>query len=279
MAGPSADQHEPTEIVFDVTKAIDDVRFLGLLDRSGASGNKLTGLFDWRCDKCASYNRDATLVEPQQAFLSRWVCRHCEQVTIVRFRARASAEWVAEHALAITGKALCHLAENELVAAGSIVGERPRKQRSQRLFAWIAIPALTMLVILGLSDMRRLAHSSAALKDRGALSAQAGATSRLPGSWLSENGTERLTFSHVDPVSLRGSGVYFPERGRPGERFWFDVTHEDVRGEQVNIRPCREDSGQGSEVTIYMPANGGSLTWIDIESGRPIFKVYRRAED
>jgi hypothetical protein len=127
--------------------------------------------------------------------------------------------------------------------------------------------------------MRRLAHSSAALKDQAPLAPRTGAVSRLPGSWISENGLERLTFTQIDPVSLRGSGVRFPERGRPGDRFWFDVTHEDVRGEQVDIRPWREDSGQGSEVTIYIPANGGSLTWIDIETGRPIFKVYRRAED
>jgi len=95
MSSPSVDHHEPTEIFFDVTKPIEDVSFLGLLDRSGGDGNRLTGLFDWHCRQCATLNRDAAMVEPQQSFLSRWVCGNCAQVTVVRFRARASVEWVA----------------------------------------------------------------------------------------------------------------------------------------------------------------------------------------
>jgi len=73
--------------------------------------------------------------------------------------------------------------------------------------------------------------------------------------------------------------VHFSGHGRPGDRFGFDVTHEDLKGEQVDIRPWRDDSSQSAEVTIYIPANGGSLTWIDVDGGRPIFKIYRRAED
>lgn len=279
MPDPLTDHHEPCELVFDVTKPVEGVEFLGLLDRTSEPGNKLTGLFDWQCRGCATPNRDATVVEPQQAFLSRWVCRQCERVTIVRFRARPSADWVAGHALAITGKALCHLAENELMADAAVTEHRTQKQANQRLFAWIVIPALLALIMLGLSDIRRLAHSSAAIEARRQLTPPAGALSRLLGSWVSEEGAHRLTFTHIDPVSLKGAGVQFSGNHRPGDRFWFDVTHQDARGEQLDIRPWREDLGHAPEVSLYIPSKGRTLTWIDIESAKPIFRVYRRVDD
>jgi hypothetical protein len=200
-------------------------------------------------------------------------------VTVVRFRARASSDWVAGHALAITGAALCHLAEHELEADAAVDENRTKKQERQRLFAVIAVPALLALLLLGLSDMRRLADSSGALSTRRQSAPQTGAVSRLLGSWMSEDGAGRLTFTHVDPVSLEGSGVQFSGNQRPGDRFCFDIMHEDVRGEQINIRPWREGAGHAPEVSLYIPVDGGTLTWIAIEGGKPIFRVYRRVDD
>jgi len=279
MPKPHTDHHKPCELVFDITKPVGGLKFLGLLDRAGEPGHELTGLFDWQCHGCAGLNRDATVVEPQQAFLSRWVCRHCERVMVVRFRARASGDWVAGHALAITGAALCHLAEHELVADAAVDENRTKKRERQRLFALIAVPSLLVLLLLGLSDVRRLADSSAAIITHRQSVPQTGAVSRLLGSWVSEDGADRLTFTHVDPVSLEGSGVQFSGNRRPGDRFSFDITHEDVRGEQINIRPWREGSGHAPEVSLYIPANGRALTWIGIEGGKPIFRVYRRVDD
>lgn len=289
MPNPLTDHNGSSEVVFDVTKPTDGIAFLGLLDRSGEPGNKLTGLFDWQCHGCGSLNRDAAMVEPQQAFLSRWLCRHCEQATIVRFRARGSAEWVAEHTLAITGKALCHLAEDELATDAVATETRLRKRASQRLFAWIAIPALLMLVFLGLRDMQSPSSSSASPAAIGQEPQRATALSRLPGLWVSEDGKDQLYFGRLDTASRRGTCVHFSGNRRPGDRFWFDVTHEGPRGEQLVISPWRKHlegaeahispATDVSEATIYIPLQGGALTWIDIQGGRPIFKVYRRVND
>lgn len=289
MPSPLIDHNESSAVVFDITKPIEGIKFIGLLDHSGGAGNKLTGLFDWECRKCGTLNRDAVIVDPEQAFLSRWLCRHCEKATIVRFRARGSAEWVAEHTLAITGKALCHLAEDEL-AADAVATERPvRRRGSQRLFAWITVPALVALVILGLSDMRRLSDLSASSAKSQRGPHQSGALSRLPGRWVSEDGKDRLYFGHIDAVSRRGTYVHFFQNRRPGDLVWFDVIHEDPRGEKLVIRLWSEPPDVAkanlshktgiSEPTLYLPLRGGSLTWIDIQEGKPILNVYHRVND
>jgi len=289
MSNPLVDHNESSEVVFDITKPIEGIKFLGLLDHSAESGNKLTGLFDWQCHRCAALNRDAVIVEPEQAFLSRWLCRQCEKATIVRFRARGSAEWVAEHTLAITGNALCHLVEDEL-AVDAVATERPVRGRgSQRLFAWIAVPALVALVFLGLSDMRRLSGLSATPKKGGLGPQQSSVLAQLPGQWLREDGKDRLYFGHVDPVSLRSTYVHFHQNRRPGDLVWFDVIHADPREEKLVVRlwsepPTGEKANIShatgiSEATLYIPLHGKSLTWIDIQGGKPILNVYHRVNE
>ena len=289
MPNPPIDHNESSEVVFDIINPVEGIKFLGLLDHSGEPGNRLTGLFDWQCQRCGSLNRDAVIVDPEQAFISRWLCRHCEKAMIVRFRARGSIEWVAEHTLAITGKALCHLTEEEFAADAAAIEHSVRRRASQRLFAWIAVPALIALVLLGLSDMPRLsdALASPTKSERGLH--QSGALSRLPGQWVSEDGKDRLYFGHIDAVSRRGTYVRFFQDRRPGDLFWFDVIHEDPREEKLVIRLWSEHpDGAKANVshetgssgpTLYIPQQGGSLTWIDIEEGKPVLNVYRRVDD
>ena len=283
------DHNDSSEVVFDITNPIEGIKFLGLLDHSGESGNKLTGLFDWQCPQCGVPNRDAVIVEPEQAFLSRWLCRQCEKAMIVRFRARGSAEWVAEHTLAITGKALCHLAEDELAFDGIATERLVRGRGSQRLFAWIAVPALIALVFLGLSDMRRFSDLSASPQKGGLEPVQSTALSQLPGQWLREDGQDRLYFGHIDAVSLRSTYVHFSQNRRPGDLVWFDVIHIDPGGEKLVVRLWSEppDGAKAnmthatgiSEATLYIPLNGNSLTWIDIQGGKPILNVYHRVNE
>ena len=101
------------ELAFDIAKTSGQITFLGLLDRADASGNTLVGLFDWTCQACGAVSQDTVALKPQEEFLAKWPCRSCSRVTLVRFRARAGAEWIAQHTLAVTGNALHIPAEGE----------------------------------------------------------------------------------------------------------------------------------------------------------------------
>lgn len=286
MPGSTVNHNESDAIVFDITKPVEGITFLGLLDRSGQSGNNLTGLFDWRCCHCGTSNRDAVIVETEQAFLSQWLCRGCEEAMIVRFRARGSAEWVAEHTLAITGQDLCHLAEGNFVSdAVSASGNRGERS-GQRLFAWIAIPALVALIFLGLSDMRRFSNVSASGGRAESPSDGSSVTARLPGRWTSDNGQDCLVFGAVDAISHRGTYVHLTDGRRAGESVRFAVISENRGGEQLIIRPLLEEADETgadlsnangpSDVTLYIPVHGRTLTWIDTREGKPLLKAYHR---
>ena len=287
MIDSTTDCHDASELTFDIKKPPEDVTFLGLLDGLGGSGHRLTALFDWKCRECGEVNRDAVVVEPQQGFLARWSCSGCAKVTVLRFRARANADWIAEHTLAVTGSAFCHLAENESVA-DTWIGSRRHTAVSQRLFALIAVPALAALVLLGLSDLRRLANLSASplMGESG----MRGSTVllRLPGSWRSEDGRDELYVSHVDEASQMGTYFRFSENRRPGDCVRFVVLHDDPKQDQLVIRQWRVLSGMShagistvaeGEATLRIPLHGESLTWTDSHGGRPVLKVYHRAGD
>jgi hypothetical protein len=281
MANPANGHNGLDEVVFDVTKPPKGMTFVGLLDNPGEPGRQLTGLFDWDCSQCGARNRDVAMIEPEQAFLSRWLCRSCGVPKVVRFLARPSVEWVAEHTRAVTGAALCHLTEGAPVPVSP-----PRRRGGQGVFAWIAIPALVAIVAVGLSDMGQVSGPSMA----SALSRRAShgsvVLSRLSGQWIKGRGSDLLCFIHVDEVAQRGTYVYFPEGRRPGSCVRFDVVDEDVEEMQVIIRP-RSEPSQGaadrptaaSEATIHIPEHGRSLTWIEIHDGVPCLEVYNRVED
>jgi hypothetical protein len=282
MANPANDHNELDEVVFDVTKPPEGVTFVGLLDKPGEPGRQLTGLFDWDCSKCRSRNRDVAMIEPEQAFLSRWLCRRCGVPTVVRFQARPSVEWVAEHTRAVTGAALCHLIEGEPVP----VSPPLRRRGGQRIFAWIAIPALVAIVAVGLSDLRSVSGPSTASALSSRTSRNSAILSRLSGQWIRGRGSDLLCFIHMDEVAQRGTYVYFPGGRRPGLCVRFDIVDEDVEEKQVIIRP-RSEPSQGatarptvtSEATIHIPEHGKSLTWIEIHNGVPRLEVYNRVED
>ena len=287
MPKPEKDRGGLSEIDFDVTKPPEGVKFVGLLDNPGQPGRQLTGLFDWACSKCVGWNRDVAMVEPEQAFLSRWFCRHCGVAQVVRFRARPSVEWVAEHTLAVAGTALCHLAEAEPVVRHPRTSAKRPRAGGQGVFAWIAIPALIALLWFGLSDMHRLSDpaTASAVPSRGG--GKSTLLSRLRGEWL--KGADRLCFIHVDESSRSGTYVYFPKGQRPGYCVRFEVVSEDAAEEQVIIRPLSETASGGqdngaqavtvSEATLYIPAHGASLTWIEIHGGSPILEVYNHVDD
>ncbi|NLZ06444.1 MAG: hypothetical protein GXY19_14845 [Phycisphaerae bacterium] len=287
MIDSTTDCHDASERAFDVKKPPEDVTFLGLLDGLGDSGHRLTALFDWKCRECGQVNRDAVVVEPQQGFLARWSCGGCAEVTVLRFRARASADWIAEHTLAVTGSAFCHLAESEPVA-DTWIGASRHTAVSQRLFALIAIPALAALVLLGLSDLRRLASLSASPLWGEPGTRGSTVLSRLPGSWRSEDGRDELYVSHVDEASQMGTYIRFSENRRPGDCVRFAVVQEESNREQLVIRQWRVLSGIShtgisavaeGKATLCIPLNGKSLTWTDSHGGRPTLKVYHRAND
>lgn len=289
MSDPSIGHDKSNEVDFDVTKPPKSITFVGLLDPSDKSGNRVNGYFHWRCQGCGACNRDVAVVELQQAFLSRWSCQGCGETTVVRFRSRANAEWIAAHTLAITGRALCQWSDGESDVASPATAARAQKAGNQHVFAWIAVPTLVALILLGLSDIRRPADSAAApawISEKPQASA---ALSRLVGKWTSADGKDLLCFVHVDAASLRGTYVHFPEGRRPGQRVRFEIIHEDPKGERLVIRQWSEDlkgaqagtSGPTGalDASIYIPLRGRSLTWIDIQEGKPVLKVHHRVDD
>lgn len=283
------DYSESAEMQFDVAKSSEMITFLGLLDRSDGSGNELTALFDWRCPGCSGSNRDVALIQSFRTFLCGWSCRHCERATLVRFKARASSEWIAQHTLAVTGRSIDHLTEEEL--PGDVrTSDSPRYQsRNQRLLAAIAIPALLILIGLGLSDMRRVADSSASPSVSPKESYSPAVVSRLLGRWTSDDGNDTLYFVRIDAREGVGEYTHVFPGARSGQRLYFDVIHTDPRGEQLVIRQWQARTAEEEiddplprvawESTIHVPLQGHLLTWIDFRTGDPILKVYHEVMD
>jgi hypothetical protein len=286
----------PIELAFDVTKTSTQVKFLGLLGSPDKSDGGLQGVFDWTCQACGAVNRATIGVEPQQAFLSRWSCTSCSRLTLVQFRARAGAEWIAQHTLAVTGKAFHAPPEDAGLAACARARPRTRKRDGQTIFAWIAIPALLGIILLGVMDMRRVSRTSASphLADSGAPTSTP--STRLEGYWVSEQHDHMLCFEAVDPVSRVGTYTVVSRSSRQADTVPFKILHEEVTGEQVVIRqepdqlsdasesrmaPASAHAGRPdsatSDVTIYVPRDGRSMTWIDMREGQPVVTMYRNA--
>ena len=163
------------------------------------------------------------------------------------------------------------------------------RRRGQGLLAWIAVPALVALIVLLLSDMWRPAASAAAPGGDGVAVRRSVALPRLLGKWMSTDKGHLLCFVHVDPDSLSGTYVQFPRGCRPGWRVRFEVIHEEPEGDRLIIKQWSEDlkgvklepsdGTSALDVSIYIPPGGQSLTWIEIQGGRPVLKVYERVDD
>ena len=273
----------PIQITFDVMRASESVAFSGFVDAPRGSDSKLRGLFDWKCRSCGSANQDVLTFKPQQAFLIRWACPHCAQVTVVQFRSRAMAEWMTQRTLPTKGKAFCDLAEGEAVVQGR-PGNRARiRRRSQRLFGWIAVPALMGIIALGLGDWRRLKRCSAFTLGSARERTTASPLARLKGYWFSRAEARVLCFTHVDPLSGLGKYTMVSRQGGPSGEVHFEVIHEEAAGDRITIRAIdgdAKDSTAGadrSEATLYLDKQNGSLIWADIHQGKPVVVVYQRA--
>ena len=173
----------------------------------------------------------------------------------------------------------------------SHAGSAPRgkRTRGQSAFAWIAVPALVALILLSLSESFRPTSSVAGPGEITQAPHGSAVLPRLHGNWASADKGHLLCFVHVDPDSLSGTYVQFPEGCPPGRRVRFEVIHEDPKGDRLIIKRWTEDlkggkigtsDGTGAlDVSIYIPPGGKSLTWIEIRDGRPVLKVYERVDD
>jgi len=271
------DNHDvAAELAFDVSKGSEDVKFLGFVTDLAQARNDLVGLFAWTCRGCTFLNRSSTIVRPEQAFLARWVCTSCGKVTLVQFRSRANAEWVLQHAVAVTGSAFEERAEDAVVvqkrSRRASAGQRGR----QRIFALVAIPALAVIIALSLSDVYAVPFGRGHVSGPGARQSGVAPASRLAGCWVSEAGDHSLYFGRLDAVSK--TGTYLPIfKSRP-PRPWvrFTVVREDVKGAEIVIRELDETGNvvANSESVLHLPKEGGTLIRVSMARQPPVLTVY-----
>ena len=222
-----------TEVTFDVSKPSGQVEFLGLLDGLAGFGNKLSGLFGWTCHACGTVNRDTAAIEPLQSSLVQWSCKQCSQALVVRFLARSGGDWIAQHSLAITGKAFCHQAE-EPPEEGPCV--RKKSARSgQRTFAWITVPALAAVILLGISDMRRI-RSSRASTDRQRREHSATSYAWLGGYWAGEDPNDRIFFGYMNPTADTGAYTRVARDGSPPRIVRVEIVHEETTDDRLVLQ-------------------------------------------
>lgn len=291
----------PIELVFDITKSSGQMKFLGLSQKPNESDNELVGLFDWTCQACGTVSRDIVVLKRHQVFFARWTCSSCLRVTLVRFRARAVAEWITQHTAAVTGKPIdARDQDNRGAICVVCCGKHPHG--TQIAFAWIAVPALAVIILLGLLDMRRVRNSSAAPQasedstSSGTRQEQSPRTpsARIVGYWVSASKDHVMHFGPVDPVLREGAYIIVHRGGKQPESVRFKVVHEDTAGEQFVIR--KEKTGgetlviqqkgaeiayrlqsEAAEVTLNVAQDGKSMTRVEIRDGEPTMTVYSNA--
>jgi len=271
------DNHEvAAELVFDVSKGSEDVKFLGFVTGLEGPRNDLVGLFAWTCRGCSCHNRSSTIIQPEQAFLARWLCASCGKVTLVQFRSRASAEWVVQHAVALTGAAFAETAESAVVVPKRRRKTRPRQPRRQGVFAVIAIPALALIIALALSDLHSVPLRRGHGSEQGARQSGLAPSLRLAGCWVSETGDHSLYFGRIDPVSKTGSYVPILKSHQPQPWVRFTIVHEDVDGAEMVIRDLDASGNVAAhaESVLHLPKQGGTLIRVSMAQQPPVLTVY-----
>lgn len=272
----------PAEYIFDIAKPSGPVEFCGFIDGLTRSENSLAGLFKWTCRACGTPNHDAAVIQPNQSFLAEWSCNHCDDTTLVRFHARPTTDWVAQHALAITGKALCHLAEKE---SPYVMPAHLRKQFSkpgQKMFAWTTIPLLAVIIVMGSMDIRRIQISSAHPQD-GPGRTSGISYSWLGGLWVSENHDDMLTFGYMNPTAGRGAYTRAARDGRPSQIVRLEIVHEETTDGRLVLRELRDapDSAtpqdKGSNPILYVTRQSDSMIRMTTDPGKPLMTAYYRA--
>ena len=268
------------EVAFDVRKPSGPVEFLGLLDGLGGFGNKLSGLFGWVCPACGTSNKDTAVIEPNQSLLMQWSCNHCSQAMFIRFLARPATDWITQHAVAITGKALCHMADGPPTPEyATRQGKRPTRS-SQRVFAWITVPALAAVIFLGLADMRRAGSSLASLGGEGGRHASA-SYAWLGGHWVSDDMSDALYFGYVNPARRSGTYTRVSRSGRPTDIVRFEIVHEETTDDRLVLReldgpqdPTAPESVCPNAI-LYIARQGTLMMRMTTQQGEPVLTVYR----
>jgi hypothetical protein len=291
----------PIELEFDISKASAQVKFLGLLDGPTGSDKELTGLFDWICQECRTVNQDTVTLKPQRLFLAKWSCSGCSQTTLVRFHARAAAEWIAQHTLAVTGKTFDELARDDDEPLGHIKS-RPRPQNAgQRLFAWVAVPSLCVIILMAVRDVRRIPASSATPQKIEHGLSQSTPSSRIVGYWINESADHVLYFGPIDRVLYIGTYTVVSRGSKRVDTVQFQVIHEEITGEQLVIREEPGEYGkerakrrmearnrqmeiigpsgpvERAEVTLRVSKDGRTMTRVEMWEDEAVITLYHRA--
>lgn len=294
----------PTEIVFDITKPSGQMKFLGLSERASESGNELAGLFDWTCQGCNAVNQDTVVVKPQEVFFAQWTCRSCSRVTVVRFLARAMAEWIAQHTLAVTGRTIDAPPENALAVSCRAACGKRLPPNSHMVLTWILIPVLVVVLLWMVLDMRRVSSSSAAPQTlpNPATSAKTHTSipsmpsARIVGYWIGEHRDHVLCFGPIDRVQRTGAYSIVYRGDSQGTAVPFRILHEETEGEQIVVRKetpsgdrlVVEHQGDeityrvqsdGSEVTFNVAKDGKSMTCLEVRDGEPVATTYYSVGD
>lgn len=236
MSQKNGSHARPSQVVFDVREPSGPVSFLGLVEGRGDPENRLSGLFAWTCPACKTVHKETTVIQPNKAFGVEWSCRSCARTLTVRCKARASSEWIAQHACAVGGH---DRAEDHGSLPYVIRSRPPTRHTSQRIFAWVAIPALAGIIALGLMDARRVPSSSASTS-RGQDGPAPVSYAWLGGFWVSKARDDALFFSYLNPTADTGTYVRLPRRGRPGGLVRFRIVEGDGRDETIIFRETAE---------------------------------------
>jgi hypothetical protein len=269
MSHEHGSRHGPSEVVFDVREPSGPVEFLGLLEGRGDPENRLSGLFVWTCPACAAVNKDIAVIRPNQAFRVEWSCKLCSQVMVVQCKARAAAEWVAQHARAITGNDPA----DEKGPLQYVVQPRPRtRSPSQKVFAWITVPTLAGIIFLGLIDARRTASSTASpgskQEHRSPMS-----YSWLGRFWISKDQDDVLFFGYVNPTAHTGTYTRVARHGRPARMVRFQIVNDDGTDERFVLREVAESLNDAappssdSDAILYISRRGDSMVRMTTRQG------------
>jgi len=280
MSHENGSEKGPVEVLFDIAKPSGPIEFLGLMEGRDGPGRGLSGLFSWTCPACNASNRDVTAVESQRPFLTEWSCKLCSQPMLVRFQARAAAEWTAQHALAMAGTTLSRPAGEAGPCADITGGSKQRRNCGQRIFGWIAVPALAAIIVLGVSDQMPI-RSSSASSGREVRQGSSFSYAWLGGYWVNERSNDTLYFGYVNPAAQCGTYTRVARDGRPARIVRFQIVHEEATDERLVLRERDEPQGAapsdptGSDAILYISRHGTSMVRMTMHQGEPVLTAYR----
>jgi hypothetical protein len=166
----------------------------------------------------------------------------------------------------------------------------------------MAVPALALIIALGLQDMRRLSNSSAAPQSS-ATAVQPGIrqgqsppspSARIVGYWVSTAKDQVVYFGPIDPVLREGTYTVVRRGEKQIDTVRFKLVHEEAGGEELVIRKEQADSSklviqqkgseityrvqpEAAEVTLNVAQDGKSMTCVEIRDGEPVTTVYSNA--